>query len=423
MLYKSPNTSENIAWFRLTANQLYSDQFYQFVQDHLQDDPALLLLKQRGIDGVDLKEAVQQIAARQKVAGKLPEWVANSRILFPASLSLEQSSSELTAKFKAKSTNGATLIDLTGGLGVDTFYMGQQFEKVVYLERQEALARLAEHNFSILNQSRTYYRVLAADSLSYLKESEDTYDWLYVDPARRGADNSKLYKLSDCEPDILENWELLKGRADHIMVKASPMLDIKAALNEIPEIQEVTVLAVKNEVKEVLLVWHKGESGETKITAVDLKGDAEDRFVFTFTQEKDAEVDYSLPQQYLIEPNAALLKAGGFRSFASAYGLAKIHPNTHLYTSSDLPKELPGRVFEIVEEIKLDKKVLKQIFPSGKVNVLVRNHPMKPDVIKKKYALKDGGSDFLLAATTMDGKARAYWCRRMLYVKDGEIKG
>jgi 16S rRNA G966 N2-methylase RsmD len=423
MPYKSPNTSENIAWYRLTTDQLYSDQFFQFVQDHLQEDPALLLLKQHGIDGVDLKEAVQQIAARQKAAGKLPEWVADPRVLFPASLSLEQSSSELTAKFKAKRISGATLIDLTGGLGVDTFYMGQRFEKVVYLERQEALAKIAAHNFSILNQSKAQYHVLAADSISYLKESGDTYDWLYVDPARRGANDSKLYKLSDCEPDILRNWELLTARADHIMVKASPMLDIKAALQEIPEIKEVTVVAVKNEVKEVLLVWHKGELAETGITTVNLKEGGEERFVFTFTQEKYAEADYSLPQQYLIEPNAALLKAGGFKSFASAYGLAKIHPNTHLYTASDLPAKIPARVFEIVKEVKLDKKELKRMFPSGKVNVLVRNHPLKPDVLKKKYGLKDGGSDFLLAATTMDGKARAYWCRRVLDVKGGEMEG
>lgn len=382
------------------------------MQDHLREDPALLLLKQRSIEGIDLKEAVQQIAARQKAASKLPEWVAEPRVLFPASISLEQSSSELTAKFKAKSTNGATLIDLTGGLGVDTFYMGQQFKKVVYLERHQALAKLARHNFAILNQSNVQYHVLAEDSLSYLKESKDTYDWLFVDPARRGSNGSKLYKLADCEPDILENWELLKGRAESIMIKASPMLDIKAALHEIPEIQEVTVVAVKNEVKEVLLLWHKGQKGETTITAVDLR-DGKERFSFTFTQEKNTEVGYALPQSYLIEPNAALLKAGGFKSFAAAYSLAKVHPNTHLYTTSELLHEIPARVFEIIEEIKLDKKELKRVFPSGKVNVLVRNHPLKPDVLKKKYGLKDGGKDFLLAATTMDGKARAYWCRRV----------
>ena len=149
-----------------------------------------MLLKQRPIEGIDLKEAVQQIAARQKIATKLPEWVADPRVLFPASLSLEQSSSEVTAKFKANNIAGATLIDLTGGLGVDTFYMGQKFDKVVYLERQEALAKLARHNFSILNQSNVRYQVLAEDSISYLKENGEIYDWLYVDPARRGANES-----------------------------------------------------------------------------------------------------------------------------------------------------------------------------------------------------------------------------------------
>jgi hypothetical protein len=412
MPYKSRNTSRNIAWYNLSLDQLYSEQFFQFVQDHLREDPALLLLKQRPSADFDLKEAVQQIASRQKAANKLPEWVSELRVLFPPSLSLEQSSSELTAKFKAKSASGATLIDLTGGLGVDTFYMGQQFEKVVYLERQEALAKLAEHNFPLLNQSKAQYHVLAVDSLSYLKESEDSYDWLYVDPARRGANDSKLYKLSDCEPDILDNWGLLKSRANHIMIKASPMLDIKAALKELPDLQEVTVVAVKNEVKEVLLVWHSGQLAEPTIKTVDLKGDGEACFNFTYPQEELAEVDYALPQRYLIEPNAAIMKAGGFKSFASAYGLAKLHPNTHLYTSSNFPREIPGRVFEVVQEIKLDKKELKRAFPSGKVNVLVRNHPLKPDILKKKYGLKDGGNDFLLATMTMDGKAKVYRCRR-----------
>ena len=413
MPFRLRNILKNIAWLNLPSDQLYNEQFFQFVQDHLREDPALLLLKQRRAEGFDLKEAVRQISARRRIASKLPGWVAHTQVLFPASLSLEQSSSELTAKFKAKSIGGAKLIDLTGGLGVDTFYMGQKFEQVVYLERQEDLAKLAEYNFSLLNHSKTRYHVTAADSLSYLNESEDIYDWLYVDPARRGADNSKLYKLSDCEPDILKNWELLKGRAGHVMVKASPMLDIKAALHEIPDIQEVTVVAVKNEVKEVLLVWNKGGKEEAQIAAVDLKGDMEERFTFTYRQEKNSEVRYALPKKYLIEPNAAMLKAGAFKSFASTYGLAKIHPNTHLYTAYDLPVEVEGRVFEIVEEIKLDKKELKRAFPSSKVNVLVRNHPLKPDVLKKKYGLKDGGEDFLIAATTMEDRPRAYWCRRI----------
>src|SRR5690606_3147439 len=364
MQYKLQNTSKNIAWYRLAIDQLHSDKFFQFVQDHLQEDPALLLLKQAKIAGLDLKEAVQQIAARQKLASKLPEWVADPKVLFPASLSLEQSSSELTAKFKAKNIAGRTLIDLTGGLGVDTFYMGQKFDQVVYLERQEALATLAEHNFSILNPSETQYLVLAGDSLSYLKESENTYDWLYVDPARRGANNSKLYKLSDCEPDILGNWELLKKRSSHIMVKASPMLDVKGVLNEIPDIQEVHIVAVRNEVKEVLLLWNSGREAVPRINAVDLKAGGEAIFTFTYDQEERTVADYLLPQRYLIEPDAAIMKAVGFRCFASTYGLYKLHPNTHLYTTSVFPAGIMGRVFEVVQELKLDKKVLKHAFPS-----------------------------------------------------------
>jgi hypothetical protein len=170
---------------------------------------------------------------------------------------------------------------------------------------------------------------------------------------------------------------------------------------------------VKNEVKEVLLIWEKmGGGSEVKISAIDLGDDQEQRFDFTFEGETSSKVPYEFPQEYLIEPNTAIMKAGGFKSFAVRYGLSKLHPNTHFYTASQVPEVNPCRVFKIIQEVKLDKKELRRIFPSGKVNVIVRNHPLKANDLKKKYGLKDGGADFLIATTTMDGKARTYWCGR-----------
>lgn len=383
------------------------------MQDHLEEDPAHLLLKSQGSYNFDLKDAVQQVAARQKARTKLPLWTAHPKVVFPASLALEQCSSELTARFKAGFVGGGSLIDLTGGFGVDVFFLGEKFRQVIYIERQKDLAEIAAYNFRLLSSDLQKYQILSADSMEFLNQSGQVFDWLYIDPARRGGNNQKLFKLADCEPDVRAFWSIMKERAQNIMIKASPMLDIKAVLGELPDIQQVKVVAVKNQVKEVLLIWENGgKEGEVKISAIDLRDDQEQRYNFTFEEEKSSQVTYGLPQGYLVEPNTAIMKAGGFKSFALRYGLSKLHPNTHLYTASQVTEDIPGRIFKIIQEVKLDKKELKRLFPSGKVNVTVRNHPLNTNELKKKYGLNDGGADFLIATTTMDNRARAYWCGR-----------
>lgn len=416
MQYRLPNTLWIIIWHNLDFGRLYTDSLFQFVQDHRNDDPALLLLKYHGSVNFDIKEAVQQIAVRQKARTKLPAWTAHQKTIFPVSLSLEQSSSEQTALFKAKFVQGETLIDLTGGFGVDAFFLGEKFRKVIYIERQKKLAEIVEHNFRLLSKDFPKFRIISTDSMEFLKQTNQCFDWLYIDPARRGGNNQKLFKLADCEPNVRAYWPLMKEKSQSIMIKASPRLDIKAVLSELPDVQQVLVVAVKNEVKEVLLVWGKLlDEAETKISAFDLQNDRELSFGFTFKEEASSQVFYEFPQQYLVEPNAAIMKAGGFKSFALRYGLSKLHPNTHLYTSPQLPKEIPGKIFKIIQEVKLDRKELKRLFPLGQVNVVVRNHPLKAKDLKKKYNLTDGGTEYLIATTTMDGKARAYWCGREIF--------
>lgn len=383
------------------------------MQDHLHEDPAHLLLKRHKSLEFDLKIAAQQISARQKAKNKLPTFIAHPKVIFPGSLSVEQSSSEQTAVFKAKYVGGESLVDLTGGLGVDIFFMGKKFREAIYVEKQEGLVKIAAHNFLQLSGTQEAYTVVHSDSMDFLRKTNLYVDWLYIDPARRGADDRKLYKLSDCEPDVIQHWELIKDKAKHVMIKASPMLDIKEALHDLPEIRQVMVVAIKNEVKEVLLVWkNSGHKADVEISAFDLNISQGAGFDFTLEEEANNQVNYSLPAEYLIEPSAAILKAGGFKTFANRFGLSKLHPNTHLYTSSELPGEVPGKVFTVIREVKLDKKELRRLFPSGQVNVIVRNHPLKADGLKKKYGLKDGGTDYLIAVRTMDGKNRVYWCRR-----------
>src|SRR5690606_31533871 len=304
MQYRLPNTLWIIIWHNLDFGRLYTDSLFQFVQDHRNDDPALLLLKYHGSVNFDIKEAVQQIAVRQKARTKLPAWTAHQKAIFPVSLSLEQSSSEQTALFKARFVQGESLIDLTGGFGVDAFFLGEKFRKVVYIERQKKLAEIVAHNFRLLSNDFQKFQVISTDSMEFLKQANQHFDWLYIDPARRGGNNQKLFKLADCEPDVRAYWPLMKEKAQNIMIKASPMLDIKAVLSELPDVQQVLVVAVKNEVKEVLLMWGKmGNEAEVKISAFDLKNDQQQRFDFTFEEEINSKLNYGFPQQYLMEPN------------------------------------------------------------------------------------------------------------------------
>lgn len=373
----------------------YSEAIKKFVLDHLREDPAQLLFRYSGKVAFDLKFAVQQIQARQKAKSKLPTWVENSDIIFPVSLSLEQASSEETARFKSKLAKGNLMIDLTGGFGVDTFFLAKNFEEAVYCERNVELADIVRHNFDLLEAGK--FEFVTGDSLEFFSNAEKYFDLTYVDPARRGGQNQKLYKLADCEPDVVGHWSLLQSKSKSILIKASPMLDVKQAILEIPDVQQVWVVSVKNEVKEVLLFWEKDASiGERVIRAVDLQANDATTFSFTYHEEDTSESVFGDVGKFLIEPNAAILKAGAFRSFGKRFGLKKLHPNSHLFTCDDLPKEIPGRVFEVKKEIKDPKKQLKLLFPDGKVNVITRNYALTADEFKKKFKLADGGDGFLV---------------------------
>jgi predicted O-methyltransferase YrrM len=386
----------------LAIASIYTEQLLKFVQDHLNGDPALLLLSHQGKVDFDLKMAVQQIQARQKAKSKLPEWVADPRLLFPPSLSLEQASSSQTAAYKAKLVQGKTLLDITGGFGIDAYYIGQHFDKITYCERQSDLAELAQHNFEVLAPGK--FQVFEGDGIGYLKQAAEKYDLIYVDPARRGKANEKLYRLTDCEPDITAHWKLLRGKSKQVLCKISPMTDIKQALQDISDFQQIWVISVKNEVKEVLLFWDEAWQGTQRaIHAVDLNQVGEQTFHFSYEEETEAGITLSEVSDYLIEPLACILKAGAFRSFAQRFGLQKLHANSHLYTSKKANTSLPARVFEVVTVLDNPKKQIQQTFKDGKANVLTRNYSLSPEDLKKKYKLKDGGEDYLIGTKTMKG--------------------
>jgi hypothetical protein len=382
----------------------------QFVQDHLMEDPAQLLLAYSGKVDFDLKFAVQQIKARQKAKSKIPSWYMNEKLIFPVSLSMEQASSEETALFKAEMFSGEKMIDLTGGLGVDSFFVGLKFDRAIYCEQNAELFEISKHNLEFLSPSK--FEFYNGDSIDLLSDFKEKVDLIFVDPARRGEGNKKLFKLEDCEPDVIQHWEIFKSKAKSILVKASPMLDIKSALSSLPGISKVMVLSVKNEVKEILLFWSEaGKEKDELIEAVDITREAKSTFSFSYFEEENAVIEISdSVGHYLIEPNAVILKAGAYQTFGIRFGLKKIHPNSHFYTSDVIIEDCPGRVFEVIAEIQQPKKEVKKLFPNGIVNVITRNYSMPAEALKKKFRLKDGGEDFLIGSKTEKGY-KLWLCR------------
>lgn len=400
------------AIIKLDITKINTDSFKQFVQDHLDGDPALLFMRLRDRVDFDLTHAIHQMEARQKALKKLPNWSRNFDLFFPPGLSVEQASSEDTAKFKSELVKGETMIDLTGGFGVDTFFLSRNFKGATYCERNADLADIFRYNMEVLGESK--FQIQQGDGIELLSVTSQTFDLIYVDPARRGGQNQKLYKLSDCEPDIVIHWGLLQSKARSVLIKASPMMDIKQALMELPEIQQVWIISVRNEVKEILLLWeNEKKTDEIAIHCVDLRQGERQKFDFSFEKESSATSNFSEVKSYIIEPMSSIMKAGAFKLFGQQFGLDKLHPNSHLYTSDSYSEGVPGRVFEVVSELHQPKKELKSLFPKGQVNVIARNFAISAEEIKNKFRLKDGGNDFLIC-TKVGEKYKVFHCRKML---------
>ena len=380
---------------------LLKPEVRQWIKKHENEEPAQLMLQAHRFPAIPVREAVAQIQARQKVKYKLPAWYANESILYPPSLSVEQASSKETGLYKAALLKGKTFADITGGMGVDTWYLSRNFGKGYYVERQQVLCTFAVHNFSALGV--THVQVVHDVAENFLRKAPPL-DAIYLDPARRGEGNQKLYKLADCQPDITRFLPLLLEKTSTVLLKAAPMLDIQQSLSELRAVKEVHVVAVKNEVKELLFLIEKGFSESPLIRAVNIKPEGEQLFQFHLSEEQQATASFAEPQSYLYEPHAALMKAGAFRLVAARYQLNKLHLNSHLYTSTAFVEHFPGRSFKILHAGKPDKKLLKQYFPAGKALISSRNHPMSVQQLTKKLGLKEGGQRYLFATTFTNGK-------------------
>lgn len=389
----------------------FSEESIDFIKDHINDDPAELMLHSRKFPELPMKEIVVQIASRQKAKDKLPEWFSNYDLIFPPKQNLEQASSEITAKFKARFLEGDSLIDLSGGTGADTFYLSRKMRSTVYVEPNEELCAVAKHNFEVLGANIEVQNSTAED---ILKHNSDLFDWIFIDPSRRDDLQNRVYALEGCVPNVIELEVQLLNSAKNVLIKASPMLDIKKTLEQFSSCYKVQIVAVDNEVKELLIYLNKEFSGEADIEAWNISEKREeDQFTFKYSQEESCDFDIEEPQKYLYEPNAALMKAGAFKLIGSKYSVQKLHPNTHLYTSDEFIENFSGKKLLIKEVFSPAKKEIKKRVKNGTVNVIVRNYPMGANEIKKKFGLKDGGDSFLIFCETEAIGLRAIWCERV----------
>ncbi|EIM73007.1 hypothetical protein A3SI_18974 [Nitritalea halalkaliphila LW7] len=385
----------------------------KFVQEHQNEVPAQLLLRYHGKVPFDLPFAVQQIQARQKARQKLPSWCTHPDILFPPNLSLEQASSEETAFFKRSLvTEGARMADLTAGLGVDFWALTAKFQDAHYCEQNPTLLQLAKHNFPHLIPEKALH-FHAGDSLAHLNTLPDKhFDLIFVDPARRGSQAEKVFRLEECSPDVASHWPLLRQKSKQLLLKLSPMLDIQQLLRQLPELQKIFVISVKNEVKELLAYFSDSTHGSAPpsdllLEAVELQGQQALRFQCSEAEWKQEAALTENIGPYLVLPGAGIMKLGAFAAFSRKTGLKKLHGNTHLFSAeaSDLKslEGIPCRIFALQSEILQPKKELKRMFPSGKVNIIAKNHPLTAAGWKEKFKLKDGGEEYLIAAKTLHG--------------------
>ena len=389
-----------------------------FAHEHGEEDPLKLLLQQPRYPDTDLRQVAQQLEGQRQASTKWPTLARCNDYFYPPRLNREQSSSEATARYKAglfATLGGGTLADLTGGMGVDTYFMAQHATHADYYEVDGELCAIAEHNFAALGAASVACH--CCDSMG-TGAALGTYDLIFIDPARRDGQGRKVAAFEDCTPNLLEHLDMLRAKCRHLMVKASPMVDIHTAVRQLGSVAEAHVVAVEGECKEVLFVVQGNEEAkigpEPSIHCIDIdKQGAARKYTFTWTEETAATPRFATAVgSYLYEPNASLMKGGCYNCIGEWFGLAKLARNTHLYTSDELVKDFPGRVFKVLHPLQLSAKETRRVLPDGKAHVMVRNYPMTAAELQKKLKLAEGGDLFVIAAT-MGKRPEGWLCMRV----------
>lgn len=387
---------------------ILNTEIQKFIEDNLKTDIAKLIFKGSPFSTATIQEIATQIESKNKCQQKLPTWYKTPNLYYPPKINIEQTSSEIAAKHKANLVNGNNLIDITGGFGVDCFCFSKKIDRVIHCEVNNELAQIAEHNFNHLGA--TNISQINDDGLSFLKQNNQRFDWIYADPSRRNDVKGKVFLLKDCLPNIPENLDLLFKYTSNVLLKIAPILDISSALNELNFTKEVQIIAVDNEVKELLFLLEKNTGKPIKIKTFNYTKTVIQQFHFSLNE--NCEATYSEPKKYLYEPNSAILKSGAFQQISEHYKINKLHLHSHLYTSDELI-DFPGRVFNILQISNYSKKEIKNYVPTKKANITTRNFPESVAQIRKKLQLNEGGNVYLFFTTNIHNKTIVLICEKM----------
>ena len=387
---------------------ILNNDIQNFINANLNEDPTKLILKGSSFFDITIQEIVEQIISKNKCKTKLPSWFKTTNIYFPNKINVEQTSSEITAKYKSDLLSGDSIIDITGGFGVDCFAFSDKFKEVTHCEINEELSKIVTHNY--LQFGIQNIITIANDGLKYLKKKNIQYDWIYADPSRRSDSKGKVFLLEDCTPNIPLNIDLLYQYSNNILIKLSPIIDISSAINKLKYTKEIHVVSVQNEVKELLFILQKDYNSSIKINTINIKKDTKETFNSIY--KSFSKSTFSLPKLFLYEPNSAILKAGFFNDVSHQLIIDKLHINSHLYTSDNLIS-FPGRRFKINQITSYDKKLLKKINPNQKANITTRNFPQTVAQIRNKTGIKDGGNTYLFFTTDINDKPIVLVCEKV----------
>jgi precorrin-6B methylase 2 len=378
-----------------------------FIRTHANDDVRQLALQRKKNPEVDIAYALDQIAGRQKARVKIPSWAANDGIVYPPHLSMEQCSSEATARYKAQiAGKGQRIVDLTAGFGVDMAFMSANFTEAVHVEQQAALCAISSANYKCLGLQ--HINVICSDGVAYLHQMEHA-DLIFIDPARRNEHGGRTYGIADCTPNVLELIDEMLEKANRVMIKLSPMLDWQKAVSDIGNVSEVHIVSVNNECKELLLVIDRNAT-HLKVFCVN------DDQIFSYTSNDEIRNFYqqSSDPQYLYEPNASVMKAGCFQLIAQRYGTSQPDKNSHLFLSEQIIPDFPGRGFEIERICTMNKRDLKTgLAGITQANIAVRNFPLSVADLRKRLKLKDGGDVYIFATTSAEKGHLLLVCRKI----------
>lgn len=373
---------------------ILNPEIQNFINANLKADLHSLLLKKSPFPEISILEIVEQIKGKNVAAKKFP-FLLKENIIFPPNLNLEQSSSEQTSKYKSQLFSGEKFVDLTSGFGIDAYFLSENFTEITLVEKNAELLKIVAHNWKILNKKANFKNENLED---FLDKNVKKMDLIYLDPARRDFQKKKVFLLEDLSPNILEIQEKLLEISNQALIKLSPLIDLSYLISVLKNLQSIYIIAVKNEVKEIAVVLNS-KKNEENVNCICTNLESEDAdFKFNFEEEKKINPQFSHVLKYLYIPNNSVLKSGGFNSVSLQFNLKKLHPNSHFYTSNEKLDNFPGRILRV--EIIDSKSIKKGEF----YNIISKNHPLKPEEIKKKYKIKDGGNHYLIFSQTLKSK-------------------